>query len=362
MENSKLKPNQTHTEKSPWQNQVGQAITSPAQLPKGFNVDIKALTKVTRQYPMLISPYYLSLIENEQDPLWKQAVPDVRELEDEQNMEDPLAEEPQSPVPAVIHRYPGRVIFLVSNRCAMYCRHCMRKRKVGEEDLHFGKKSSKKIEEGLQYIQSNTAVNEVILSGGDPLLLGTEQLDRILSTLKTFDHVRIIRIHTRTLCTLPCRITDNLVMMLKKYQPLYINTHFNHPREITPESTKACEKLANAGISLGCQTVLLKGVNDDADIMGELMTRLLEIRVKPYYLHHPDPVAGTAHFRPDINVGFDIMKHMRGRLSGMCIPQYMIDLPGGEGKVPMLPDYVKSRSPKTIQVENYQGKICNYPL
>jgi len=350
------------SEKDPWRAQLGQAITTPTQLPERFNVEIKALTAVTRRYPMLISPHYLSLIEDMDDPLWKQAIPDVMELEDQQNMEDPLAEEPQSPVPAIIHRYPGRVIFLVSNRCAMYCRHCMRKRKVGEEDLHFGKKNSTRIEEGLQYIKTHPAINEVILSGGDPLLLGTEQLDRILYALKACEHVRIIRIHTRTLCTLPSRITDDLVLMLKKYHPLYMNTHFNHPREITPESTNACEKLANAGIPLGCQTVLLKGVNDDAATMGKLMTRLLEIRVKPYYLHHPDPVAGTAHFRPDVSVGLEIMKQMRGRLSGMCIPQYMIDLPGGEGKLPLLPDYVKSRSKKTIQVENYLGKMCDYPL
>ncbi len=349
-------------ENKTWRSQLGQAITTPAQLPKRFNVDIKALTDVTRRYPMLISSHYLSLIESMNDPLWKQAIPDVMELSDQQNMEDPLAEEPQSPVPAIIHRYPGRVIFLVSNFCAMYCRHCMRKRKVGEENFHFGKRSSGKIQEGIQYIKDHPAINEVILSGGDPLLLGTEQLDKIFYALKTCGHVRIIRIHTRTLCTLPSRITEDLVMMLKKYHPLYINTHFNHPREITPASAIACEKLANAGIPLGCQTVLLKGVNDNATTMAQLMNQLLEIRVKPYYLHHPDPVAGTAHFRPDVSVGLEIMKQMRGRLSGMCIPQYMIDLPGGEGKLPLLPDYVKSRSPKTIHVENYLGKICAYPL
>ncbi len=312
---------------------------------------------------MLISPHYLSLIRDEKDALWRQAVPDIAELEDKLNLvDDPLAEEPQSPVPAVIHRYPGRVIFLVSNICAMYCRHCMRKRKVGEPNLHFGKENNTRIAEGIQYIQNHPAINEVILSGGDPLLLGTEQLDKILGTLKACAHVRIIRIHTRTLCTLPSRITDDLVLMLKRYHPLYVNTHFNHAREITPASVKACEKLADAGIPLGCQTVLLKGVNDDANIMGQLMTRLLEIRIKPYYLHHPDPVAGTAHFRPDVEVGLDIMKQMRGRLSGMCIPQYMIDLPGGAGKVPLLPDDVKSRSKSIIQVENYLGKICDYPL
>ena len=350
------------TEKTPWRSQLGQAITSPDQLPKQFNIDTKALIDVTHRYPMLISPHYLSLIENKGDALWKQSVPDIAELEDQQNMEDPLSEEPQSPVPAIIHRYPGRVIFLVSNLCAMYCRHCMRKRKVGEDKLHFGKKNNLMIAQGIQYIKDNPAINEVILSGGDPLLLGTEQLNEILSALKSCAHIHIIRIHTRTLCTLPSRITDNLVLMLKQYHPLYINTHFNHPREISLVSEKACEKLANAGIALGCQTVLLKGVNDNADTMSQLMTRLLEIRVKPYYLHHPDPVTGTAHFRPDIKVGLDIMKQMRGRLSGMCIPQYMIDLPGGEGKLPLLPDYVKSRSDNIIQVENYLGKICDYPI
>ena len=343
------------SEEIPWRTQLRQAITLPAGLEDYFDVNSKTMTAVTQKYPMLVSPHYLSLITAKNDALWKQAIPDIAELEDTLNMEDPLAEEPQSPVPAIIHRYPARVIFLISNVCAMYCRHCMRKRKVGEDRLHFGE-NSHKIEEGLTYIRNHPAIDEVILSGGDPLLLGTEQLDKILGALKACAHVRIIRIHSRVLCTLPSRVTSDLVLMLKQYHPLYVNTHFNHPAEITPASEKACKKLADAGIPLGCQTVLLKGVNDDAAIMSNLMTRLLEIRVKPYYIHHPDPVAGTAHFRPDIKVGLEIMRQMRGRLSGMAIPQYMIDLPGGAGKIPLLPDYVKSRSEKKTSGGKLPGK------
>lgn len=344
---------------SPWQTQLTQSITTPARLAAHFNIETDSMTRVIRHYPMRITPHYLSLIQTPGDGLWQQAVPQEAELQDEQNPADPLSEAPQSPVPSIIHRYPGRVIFLVSNLCAMYCRHCMRKRKIGDEERHFGTHTAM-IDQGLDYIRRTPAVNEVILSGGDPLLLSTQQLDKILWELKKCTHVTLIRIHTRTLCTLPHRITDNLVDMLKKYPPLYINTHFNHPREISPAAEAACRKLAEAGMPLGCQTVLLKGVNDDADTMARLLTRLLEIRVKPYYLHHPDPVSGTAHFRPDITVGLDIMRQLRGRLSGMAIPQYMIDLPGGHGKLPLLPDYVKSRSGNTLTVENYLGRTCRY--
>ena len=349
------------TASTPWHTLLRHAVTTAEQLASHFDIDAEKINQVIQRYPMRISPHYLSLIKAPGDPLWRQAVPHEAELADTQNPADPLAEEPQSPVPAIIHRYPGRVIFLVSGHCAMYCRHCMRKRKVGTPG-HISHSHRARMEQGLDYIRRTPAVNEVILSGGDPLLLETEQLDPILWALKKCDHVTVIRIHTRTLCTLPQRITPDLVKMLRAYSPLYINTHFNHPDEITPASKAACDRLADAGIPLGCQSVLLKGVNDNARTMAALMNRLLEIRVKPYYLHHPDPVSGTAHFRPDIRVGLEIMKHLRGRLSGMAVPQYMIDLPGGHGKVPLLPGYVKASTPEILTVENYLGQRCDYPI
>ncbi|MBF0573070.1 MAG: KamA family radical SAM protein [Desulfamplus sp.] len=349
-------------------------IDSTANL---FNIDIdsvedlvsqSSLETVTEKYPMRITPYYLSLIKNIGDPIWKQSVPDPLELSNYTpenlsniNSSDPLHEDSQSPVPSIIHRYPDRVIFLVSNQCAMYCRYCMRKRKVGLGDYSESKSDGlDKIDQGLNYIRNNKMIRDVILSGGDPLLLTTEKLDRILFAIRDIDHVETIRIHTRVLCTLPYRITDNLASILEKYHPLYINTHFNHPDEITDDAASACLTLIRAGIPLGCQTVLLKGVNDTPEIMVELMRKLIKIRVKPYYLHHPDLIAGTYHFRPSFETGISIIKAMRGNLTGIAIPHYMIDLPGGYGKVPLLPNYMQHIDGSRAVVENYQGKTCQY--
>ncbi|MBF0301401.1 MAG: KamA family radical SAM protein [Desulfamplus sp.] len=352
----------------------------------------REMERVIERYPMRITPYYLSLIKSVGDPIWKQAVPDIAELYESKDesvqpviVADPLHEERQSPVPSIIHRYPDRVIFLVSNQCAMYCRHCMRKRKVGLQiqqklsskfcrfklcsNEEYKKEESENIEDygksdlidlGLEYIRKTKEIRDVILSGGDPLLLNTEKIDRILFALRKIDHVETIRIHTRVVCTLPFRITDNLVSVLEKYHPLYINIHFNHPSEITDESASACDLLSSAGVPLGCQTVLLKGVNDNPETMITLMRKLIKIRVKPYYLHHPDMVEGTAHFRPSLDTGLDIMRSMRGSLTGIAIPQYMVDLPGGYGKVPVLLNYIKQRDSEKAVVENYQGKICEY--
>ncbi|MBF0241926.1 MAG: KamA family radical SAM protein [Desulfamplus sp.] len=327
------------------------------------------IDKVTQKYPMRITPYYLDLVKSVQDPIWRQAMPDPLELSyesassksnyDNINLSsDPLHEERQSPVSSIIHRYPDRVIFLVSNQCAMYCRYCMRKRKVGGSIDN--QKSHINIKQGLNYIKENRAIRDVILSGGDPLLLSTESLDKILFALRQIEHVETIRIHTRVICTLPYRITENLASTLEKYHPLYINTHFNHPSEITDKAAAAADKLAHAGIPLGCQTVLLKGVNDNPETMIDLMRGLIKIRIKPYYLHHPDPVISTTHFRPSLEIGLDIMRAMRGNLTGIAVPQYMVDLPGGYGKLPILPDYIKKRDADSMVVENYQGKICKY--
>jgi len=316
------------------------------------------LELVAKTYPMQINPYIFSLIKNPNDPVWRQVVPDVAELDDSKDILDPLNEENQSPVPNLIHRYPDRVVFLISARCGVYCRFCMRKRVVGHEDQITGATINK----GLKYIRLNPAVQEVILSGGDPFLLKDKQLGNILQSLRNISHVKIIRIHTRVLCTLPQRITPKLVQILKAFQPLYINTHFNHPVEITSQAVKACSLLADAGIPLGCQTVLLKGVNDDSRIMVKLMRKLVQIRVKPYYLHHPDQIKGTGHFQTSPESGLKIMATLRGFLSGLCVPQYMLDLPGGGGKIPLTPEYIIEKKQDSWIVRNYKGEKFAYPL
>ncbi|MBF0388733.1 MAG: KamA family radical SAM protein [Desulfamplus sp.] len=357
-----------------WRLELKESMVNPSQLAQYFSFKIDNIDSVVKKFPMRITPYYLSLIKSEKDPIWRQAIPDVAELSyDVINFDsdseainsschikasDPLHEEAQSPTPSIIHRYPDRVIFLVSNQCAMYCRYCMRKRKVGGSIDN--QKSHINIKQGLNYIKENRAIRDVILSGGDPLLLSTQSLDKILFALRQIEHVETIRIHTRVICTLPYRITENLASTLEKYHPLYINTHFNHPSEITDKAAAAADKLAHAGIPLGCQTVLLKGVNDNPETMIDLMRGLIKIRIKPYYLHHPDPVISTTHFRPSLEIGLDIMRAMRGNLTGIAVPQYMVDLPGGYGKLPILPDYIKKRDADSMVVENYQGKICKY--
>lgn len=342
-----------------WREQLKESLKSASGLAEHFAVNVQEMNLVLERYPMKIPPYYRSLISEKDDPIWRQAVPDMAELKDLENVHDPLAEEPQSPVPSIIHRYPDRVIFLVSNRCAMYCRHCMRKRKIGDRCLHFGG-TGEEIDRGLAYIRDHSRIEDVIISGGDPLMLATDIIREILENLKKISHVKMVRIHSRVPCTLPMRITENLVSALKTYRPLYINTHFNHPAEITPEAEAACALLADSGVPLGCQTVLLKGVNDQAETMVRLMKGLIRIRVRPYYLHHPDPVAGTAHFRPSLKTGLEIMSRLRGHISGLCVPQYMIDLPGGNGKVPVIPQYLGKISGRRAEVKNYLGRKCTY--
>lgn len=324
-------------QKLSWQELLLQSITTAEQLADFIPVDVRKINQVIHMYPMRINLYYLSLIQRIGDPLWLQCVPDIRELDPHPGTEaDPLREEAQSPVPHLIHRYPDRVVFLVSDQCAVYCRHCMRKRRVGRD----ARISPDTIDQGISYIQSNSSVREVILSGGDPFLLSDERLKEILHRIRMIPHVDILRIHTRVPCTLPQRVTGEMAAMLKRFHPLYVNIQFNHPDEITPEAVNACERLSNAGIPLGSQTVLLKGINDNPDIMMSLMRKLLQIRVKPYYLHHGDPVHGAGHFRTSIDKGLEIMGNLQGRISGIGIPQYMIDLPGGGGKVPLFPDNI----------------------
>ena len=315
------------------------------------------IESVIRRYPMRITPYFSSLIKNPSDALARQVLPDIRELADHLTDPDPLNEAAQSPVPGLVHRYPDRVLFLVSNQCAVYCRYCMRKRMVGNSF----QVNDQTRETAIEYIRQTPSVHEVILSGGDPLLLSTGKLDEILTSLRLVPHIEVIRIHSRTPGVLPSRITGRLTEMLKHHQPLYINIQFNHPDEITPQSAAACTKLADAGIPLGSQTVLLKGVNDDPEIMIRLMRRLLGIRVKPYYLHHPDVVKGTGHFRTGISCGLRIMEQLRGRISGMAVPQYMIDLPGGGGKIPLVPNAVSGEAGGKLKVKGLGNRIYEYP-
>jgi len=342
-----------------WQSLLGGSLTNGDQLVRHLpSMDRDTINRVAALYPMRINPYYLALMLRHGEPLVRQAVPCGEELDDRGEGEDPLREEKQSPVEGVIHRYPDRVVFLVSNRCAVYCRFCMRKRRVGP----VGAISPATLAAGLAYIRKSTGIRAVMLSGGDPRLRSDADLEWLLAELHAMAHVEAIRIHSRTPATLPQRITPELVALLRRHPPLYVNTHFNHGAEITPEAEEACRRLVEAGIPVGCQTVLLRGVNDTPAAMQALMRRLVAIRVRPYYLHQMDPVAGTAHFRVPIRRGLAVMRALRGHLSGLCVPQYMIDLPGGGGKVPLLPDYVKATGKNRMAVENFRGERFSYPL
>ncbi len=308
--------------------------------------------------PVKINPYFRSLIRSADDPIGRQVLPDPRELDDCNIEPDPLSEARQSPTPLVIHRYPQRVVFTVSNQCAVFCRFCMRKRTVHKQS----RPAPQAIHSGLAYIAGNPEINEVILSGGDPFMLKDESLISILAALKKIRHVKLLRIHTRIPAVWPQRITIGLARRLSLFHPLFINIHFNHPNEITPQSIQACARLADTGIALGSQTVLLKGVNDEPGVLRTLFTRLLEIRVRPYYLHQIDRVPGTAHFQVPLDKGLQLMAALRGRISGMAMPHYMIDLPGGGGKVELLPEAIVKKTPGFYHVRNFQGHIIPYPV
>jgi lysine 2,3-aminomutase len=337
-----------------WEKSLTRCITSPDELSGLFRLDAAPLAGVVARYPMRITPYYLGLIEQPGDAIWRQCVPDPAELADLSQSPDPLDEERLSPVPGLIHRYPDRVVWIASSACAVYCRFCMRKRGVGCPDM-----APANTEDAVAYIAATPAVRDVILSGGDPLLLPDDRIEAILSALRRIPHVEMIRIGSRVPVTLPERITPRLVRMLKRYHPLYVNTHFNHPREITAESSKACAMLADAGIPLGNQSVLLKGVNDDPLVMRALMQRLLAIRVRPYYIHQMDLVKGTAHFRTPISEGVAVMEGLRGHTSGLAVPHYVIDLPGGKGKVEVPTSHI-TRDGSRLNVTNYLGETLPY--
>jgi len=333
---------------------------------KKFSLSQEQIQKVSEKYPVRVNPYYLSLIKEKDDAIYKQCIPSLEEINDSFGEEDPLNEEPEHQirknVPSLItHRYPDRILFRVSNQCAMYCRFCTRKRKVGDLDKQ---PTLTEFTKALRYIKAHPEIRDVLLSGGEPLLLDDNFLDGILKLVYEILKKRensIIRIGTRIPCALPQRITPELCNILKKYSPLYINVHFNHPDEITPESRKACNMLADAGIPLGCQTVLLKGVNDNPKVMKELVQGLVSMRVRPYYIYQADPVKGTNHFRTDVRKGLEIYKALRGHTSGLCIPNFVIDAPGGGGKIPLLPEYVMSVDDNKVVLKNYEDKIFEYP-
>ncbi len=342
----------------PWERMLSKSITTAEDLSALFGTEEEEIQRVVARYPMAINSYYLGLIKNKGDGIYRQAVPDIREIAGEEGLEDPLNEEGLSPVPGLTHKYPDRVLFLVSGQCAMYCRFCNRKRKVGKPSMV----TRETIREGIAYIKGNKKIRDVLLSGGDPLLLSDRDLYVLLSKLRAISHLEIIRIGTRVPCTLPQRVTQQLADMLKGFHPLYINTHFNHPAEITAEASLACARLVDAGIPLGCQTVLLKGINDDPAVMRILMQKLLAIRVRPYYLFQADRAKGTSHFWTPLEKGMEIMGALQGYTSGLCVPRFMIDLPGGGGKIPLVPDYVMGKEKGNLRLKNYLGEEYVYPL
>ncbi|MBW2450811.1 MAG: KamA family radical SAM protein [Deltaproteobacteria bacterium] len=323
-----------------WKSELADCITTPEQFAVHFPIDLSLLHGVVRRYPMQITPHTFKLIESANDPIWRQVVPDPRELLDDNLPEDSLNESGYSPVPAVVHRYTDRALLLVSGKCAGYCRFCTRKNRVGTGQLCFG---WNQIEQGLVYLREATQVRDVILTGGDPLLLDDEHLASILSRLFALPHIEIVRIGSRIPVVLPSRITASLCTILARFQPLYLNTHFNHPREVTSSNVAACGLLANSGVPLSNQAVLLRGVNDDSEVMRQLCRELLKIRVRPYYLHHLDHAKGTGHFHVPVEKGMKIINSMRGQISGLGIPHYVYDPPDGSGKKPVL-----DSPPKTI--------------
>ncbi len=340
-----------------WQELLRQSVDTGKDLVERFGFDKDLAEKLNTFFHIRINPYYLSLIRYPGDPIWLQCIPDAKELQDDGLPEDPLAEDSHSPVPSIVHRYPDRVLFLTTSQCSMYCRFCTRKRKVGDST----KINMKFIQDGIDYIAKHPEIRDVILSGGDPLTLTDVMIEKILKGLRQIPHVEIIRLGTKIPCVLPQRITPKLVRIIKKYHPIYVNTHFNHPWECTVEAKRACEMLADAGVPIGNQAVLMKGVNDDPEVMVELFRKLLAMRVRPYYLYQADITKGTNFFRTPVSKGLEIMDKLRGHTSGLAIPAYVIDAPGGGGKIPLLPQYVIGRAGKNIILRNYKYEIFTYP-
>lgn len=351
-----------------WQNwrwQLRNRITSGSQLEKIIRLsDDERLALAGRKsaLPLSITPYYASLLdpENPAQPIRRTIVPTTAELiHSPGESADPLDEEGDSPAPGLVHRYPDRALFLVTDFCSNYCRYCTRSRLVGRDRQ--ARYNMAHWQQALAYIEATPTIRDVLLSGGDPLTLPDDKLDWLLKNLRRIPHVEMIRIGTKVPVVLPQRITPALVRILRRYHPLWISIHCTHPDEQTPEMTAACNRLADAGIPLGSQTVLLSGINDSVATMTRLVQGLLKMRVRPYYLYQCDPIIGSAHFRTPVSKGLEIYQGLRGHTSGYAVPNYVIDAPGGGGKIPLLPETVIGRDNDEILLKNYQGKIFRYP-
>lgn len=346
-----------------WKWQVKHRIETLEELKKYLKLteeEEEGVRKSLETLRMAITPYYLSLIdpENPNCPIRKQAVPTIMETHrSEADLLDPLHEDEDSPVPGLTHRYPDRVLLLITDMCSMYCRHCTRRRFAGQKD---NESPGDRIEKAIEYIEKTPQVRDVLLSGGDALMVSDERLEYIIKRLRAIPHVEIIRIGSRTPVVCPMRITEDLVNMLKKYHPIWLNTHFNHPDEVTPDSIKACERLADAGIPLGNQSVLLRGVNDCTNIMKRLVHKLVKMRVRPYYIYQCDLSMGLEHFRTPVSKGIEIIEGLRGHTSGYAVPTFVVDAPGGGGKTPVMPNYVISQSPGKVVLRNFEGVITTY--
>jgi lysine 2,3-aminomutase len=346
---------------SNWQETLRQSLTTVDELIERFgaeNVDREAVERAIDRFNLRITPAALAQIKHPGDTFWNQYVPTAAENEIVDGIVDSLDEDADSPVPNITHRYPDRVLFLVSPVCATYCRFCTRRRKVGDPE----KIPLNQFDAAFEYLRQHTEIRDVVLSGGDPFMLSDRRIEYLLQTIRSIPHIQIVRIHTRMPSHLPERITAELCDIVKRHHPVYVNVHFNHPDEMTPEAVRALGNLADAGIPLGSQTVLLKGVNDDPAIMKELMHRLLMARVRPYYIYQADVVAGAEHFRTAIETGVEIIRALRGWTSGLGVPHYVIDAPGGGGKIPILPEYVQSVTEAEVVLRNYAGEEFRYPL
>ncbi len=346
-----------------WKWQVANRITTVDQLKQVINLTPEEEAGVHECLKTLrgaITPYYASLMDpNDPNcPIRKQAVPNSLELHKaDADMLDPLHEDEDSPVPGLTHRYPDRALLLITDQCSMYCRHCTRRRFAGQHDEQM---PMERIDKAIEYIRNTPVIRDVLLSGGDPLLVSDDVLEYIISKLREIKHVEIVRLGSRTPVVMPQRITDGLVNMLKKYHPVWLNTHFNHPKEITPEAAAACNKLADAGIVLGNQSVLLRGINDCVHIMRDLVHGLVKIRVRPYYIYQCDLSFGIEHFRTTVSKGIEIIEGLRGHTSGFCVPTFVVDAPGGGGKIPVMPQYLISQSKKKVILRNFEGVITTY--
>ena len=318
------------------------------------------LQKCLGKFTMEITPYYAALMDhNDPDcPVRMQSVPRIAELfNDPSDLNDPLHEDVDSPVPGLTHRYPDRVLLLITNICSMNCRHCTRRRLVGDTDVDM---PDDYIQKAIDYIKKTKSVRDVLISGGDPLVLSDEKLESIIKRIRAIEHVEIIRLGTRAPVVMPQRITEDLANMLKRYHPIYVNTHFNHAKEITAEARVACAKLADAGIQLGNQSVLLRGINDNPETMKQLLHKLLTIRVRPYYIYQCDLSMGISHFRTSVAKGIEIIENLRGHTTGLAVPTFVVDAPGGGGKIPVMPNYLITRGEGRVVLRNYEGVITTY--